>query len=63
MVIDLKTDPATGKTVYYNSGAFDPENLDTDPELYGEDLKLYVMQDKQDKDYANYIYVVRTRKA
>lgn len=63
VVIDLKTDPATGKTVYYNSGAFDPENLDTDPEVYGEDLALYVVVDKSDPEYADYIYVVRMLKA
>lgn len=63
VVIDLKTDPATGKTVYYNSGAFDPEDLDTDPELYGEELKLYVLEDESDREYADYIYVVRTLKA
>lgn len=63
VVIDLKTDPATGKAAYYTSNAFDPENLDTDPELYGEALKLYVLEDKSDREYADYIYVVRTLKA
>lgn len=63
VVIDLKVDPATGKTVYYDSGAFDPENIDLDPEVYETAPELYVLADKQDTDCANYIYVVRTLKA